>query len=88
MKNFNDIGNQTRNLLACGTVPQPTVLPHAPKAMVDWAYSWDGTKTQVLVANLIQKKGNTPGHSVHSFYSSFPFFCPDELKANHPALPG
>jgi len=30
MKNSNDsIGNQTHNLPACGTVPQPTASPHA-----------------------------------------------------------
>jgi hypothetical protein len=31
MKNSNDaIGNQTRELLACSTVPQPTAPPRAP----------------------------------------------------------
>jgi len=31
MKNSNDtIGNRTRDLLACSTVPQPTVPPRAP----------------------------------------------------------
>jgi hypothetical protein len=31
MKNFNDtIGNRTRDLPACSTVPQPTVPPRAP----------------------------------------------------------
>jgi len=36
MKNSNyTIGNRTRDLLACSTVPQPTVALHAPKAIVD-----------------------------------------------------
>ena len=31
MKNFNDtIGNQTRDLLACSSVPQPTTIPRVP----------------------------------------------------------
>jgi hypothetical protein len=31
MRNSNDtIGNRTRDLPACGVVPQPTELPHAP----------------------------------------------------------
>ena len=31
MKNFNDtIGNRTRDLQACGAVPQPTAPPRAP----------------------------------------------------------
>jgi len=31
MKNYNNtIGNRTQDLLACGTVPQPTAPPHAP----------------------------------------------------------
>ena len=31
MKNSNDtIGNRTRDLLACSTVPQPIALPHTP----------------------------------------------------------
>jgi hypothetical protein len=31
MKNSNDtIGNQTRELLTCSAVPQPTALPRAP----------------------------------------------------------
>jgi hypothetical protein len=35
MKNSNDIiGNQTHNLAACSTVPQPTAPPHAPEQMV------------------------------------------------------
>ena len=32
MKNSSDtIGNQTRYLLACSTMPQPTASPHAPE---------------------------------------------------------
>jgi hypothetical protein len=31
MKNSNDIGNRTRDLLACSTVPRPTAVLHAPE---------------------------------------------------------
>jgi len=35
IKNSNDtIGNQTHNLLACRTVPQPTAPPHALQQLV------------------------------------------------------
>jgi hypothetical protein len=31
IEKYNDIGNQTHDLPACSTVPQPTTLPRAPQ---------------------------------------------------------
>jgi len=41
MKNFNDtIGNRTRELLACSTVPQPTAPPLTPVGECEKILSW------------------------------------------------
>ena len=46
MKNSSDtVGNQTRNLLACSTFPQPTASPHAPEQklyFLEFAYHFVG----------------------------------------------
>jgi hypothetical protein len=48
LKKCNDlIGNETHNLLACSTVPQPTVILHAPKESL-WAMKYE------MKSNIIQ----------------------------------
>jgi hypothetical protein len=59
-KKFNGvIGTRTRGLPACGTVPEPAMLPRAP-----WAEEWVYTKALVRLEGLGKLKKNSMASSV------------------------